>query len=117
MICLHCKKDGADKLVKPMSYHGTVSYKTEHEMEPWYFHRDCFQIWWDDLVWHLDVIDERMNVNIHFQRTKGSKGLYNGKPVDASWTGQDARNYLGEYEFEHRRKHPATCSGCDLVSK
>lgn len=85
------------------------------EIEAYFCNKTCKNQWYSNLVWHLDVIDERMNSNIYFQRTEGMKGTYKGKPVHATWNGLEARYFLGEYEFQHRKPHPETCDGCDLM--
>ena len=123
ITCLHCKQPGATRKVKPCTYHGTASYvierkkgETDEEYYRW-FHPECFEKWWNDLTWHLDTLDERMNANIHFIRIRGSKGTYMGKPADASWNGMEARHFLGEYVFSNRRPHPTTCQGCPWNKK
>lgn len=103
MKCLHCQKEGAEHKVKPKLYFGTVSYKVD-TFDKWSFcNKQCEQDHWNKLTYDLDCIDERMNVNIHFQRISGSRGTYKGKPADASWNGTEARYFLGDYEFIHRR--------------
>lgn len=123
MKCFHCQLEITGKIqqVPPCTYHGTVTYiikrGKDQTDEEYYrnFHEDCYLPWWNDLTWHLDSLDERMNVNIHFKRIKGNIGTYKGKHADSSWNGVEARHFLGEYEFINRRPHPETCKGyCDL---
>lgn len=114
MNCLFCNQPDAQYTVDEHTYHGTKSYKTGNKIN--FCNKECYKQWWDDLTWHLDVLDERMNSNIHFQRKDGMKGTYKGHDVDASWSGMDARYKLGEYEFQHRREHPKTCRGCCISS-
>lgn len=115
-----CHKDGAKFEKKPISYFGTVSYTADYKsrLDPsayWYFcDGQCFDSWWRDLTWHLDTLDERMNVNRHFERVNGLIGTYKGKKAHASWNGLEARHFLGEYEFENRKPHPLTCGGCSI---
>lgn len=108
--CLQCGQDTTNR-VKSKNYYGTVSYA--RDTMP--MHKECYKEWWDDLTWHLDTLDERMNANIYFKRTEGLKGTYEGKPVDASWNGLEARHFLGEYKFKNRRPHPDTCDKCCLM--
>lgn len=119
--CLHCNKEGAKKDVKGKNYFGTSSnVRGDTQL---FCDSECYSKYWNDLTWHLDTLDERMNANIHFKRTDGLKGTYKGKSVHASWNGTEARYILkkryniDEYEFENRRPHPETCSGCDFYNK
>jgi hypothetical protein len=77
------------------------------EMWHWFCDKDCYEAWWQETTYELDELDERMNANIHFHRTQGSKGIYDDgtyrQEVDASWTGQMARHFGIPYKFEHRR--------------
>ena len=117
MVCFHCKQSGELKGYEIRLYFGTVSYSSKNAGGSGgsyeYFHPKCYREWWDDLTWHLDCIDERMNANKHFNRISGDKGTYKGQEVRASWNGLIARHILGDYEFEHRRPHPTGCT-CDL---
>lgn len=111
MKCQNCQKE-ATKQYKINLYFGTRSYKTDKKGN--FCTAECYQEWWDDLTWHLDTLDERMNANIHFNRTEGLKGTYKGKEVSASWNGLETRHMIGEYEFKNRKPHPVNCS-CSMV--
>lgn len=109
--CRNCKKITSNTRQYIM-YFGTSTQKTG--LSIFVCDNECYRQWWKDNTWHLDTLDERMNVNIHFQRIKGNKGTYKGKPAKADWNGLEARHYLGEYEFKNRNPHPETCKGCWL---
>lgn len=93
-------------------YFGTTSYATGNTIP--FCTKQCHNKYWNNLTWHLDTLDERMNANMHFKRTKGLEGTYKGKKAHASWNGLEARHFLGEYKFKNRRPHPDTCKGCSL---
>ena len=112
MDCTNCSKPDAGYELPGKSYFGTRSIRSGSVQN--FCNQDCYNKWWNDLTWHLDTLDERMNSNIHFKRTNGLEGTYKGKRAHASWNGLEARHILGEYEFENRRPHPETCTGCCL---
>lgn len=115
MLCTACHSpiEAEPKEMKPRTYHGTktyVLYNQKNLQDMWHFHKNCFDPWWASITHALDCIDERMNSNIYFHRTAGSRGIYRDESyehpteVDASWTGQDARHMgITSYKFKHRR--------------
>lgn len=116
--CFHCHKEGATKAVTPVSYHGTESYRLINS-EPRHFHPSCYEVWWKEITWHLDTLDERMNANEYFKRMNGLEGVFidaDGKeyPAHASWTGLEAKSKGIPYRFKNRRPHPDSCKGCSL---
>ena len=112
MECLQCRSiiTGEPYTKKLHIYFGTISYRTGYDGH--FCSPEHYQEWWDEITWHLDCIDERMNSNVNFERIEGHKGRYRGKDADARWNGLEARHFLGEYEFKHRKEHPKSCKSC-----